>query len=138
LPLTVPTFIGGVPFFIFLMRQFFLGLPRDLEEAATVDGCGFFRTFWVIMLPLVKPALVTVGVFTFMGSWNDFMGPLIYLAKSEHWTLALGLQSFLGEHSTEWNQLMAVSTLMMLPLLVIFFFMQRYFIEGIAMSGMKD
>lgn len=137
LPLTVPAFLGGAPFFIFLLRQFFLTLPRDLEDAAKIDGCGYFRTFWTIMLPQVKPALATVGIFTFMGTWNDFMGPLIYLAEQSKYTLALGLQSFVSENLAVWNQLMAFSTVMLIPLLIIFFFAQRYFIEGITLTGMK-
>ncbi len=137
LPLTVPPFLGGSAFFIFLMRQFFLTLPNDLEDAARVDGCGVLRTFAIIMLPQVKPALATVGIFTFMGSWNDFMGPLIYLSEEHKYTLALGLQSFLTENLAVWNHLMAFSTVLLLPLLILFFFAQRYFIEGITLTGMK-
>jgi ABC-type glycerol-3-phosphate transport system permease component len=137
LPLTVPPFLGGSTFFIFLMRQFFLTLPVDLEDAARVDGCGVLRTFWIIMLPQVKPALATVGIFTFMSSWNDFMGPLIYLAEEDKYTLALGLQSFLTENLAVWNHLMAFSTVLLIPLLILFFVAQRYFIEGITLTGMK-
>lgn len=137
LPLTVPAFLGGGAFFIFLMRQFFRTLPRDLEEAALIDGCGHFQTFWHIMLPLTKPALATVGLFTFIAAWNDFMTPLIYLSEESRYTLALGLQSFLTENLTEWNLLMAASTLAMLPLIVVFFIGQRFFVEGIAITGSK-
>ncbi len=137
LPLTVPPFLGGSAFFIFLMRQFFLTLPTDLEDAARVDGCGVLRTFAIIMLPQVKPALATVGIFTFMASWNDFMGPLIYLSEERKYTLALGLQSFLTENMAVWNHLMAFSTVLLVPLLALFFFAQRYFIEGITLTGMK-
>lgn len=137
MPLIIPTFLGGSAFFIFLMRQFFLTLPVDLEDAARVDGCGVLRTFWIIMLPQVKPALATVGIFTFMNTWNDFMGPLIYLAEEDKYTLALGLQSFLTENMAVWNQLMAFSTVLLIPLLILFFFAQKYFIEGIALTGIK-
>lgn len=137
LPLTVPAFLGGGAFFIFLLRQFFMTLPHDLEEAALIDGCSHFRTFWSVMLPLTKPALATVGIFTFMAAWNDFMTPLIYLSDDRKWTLALGLQWFLNEHGAEWNLLMAASAVMLLPALVVFFIGQRHFIEGIALTGTK-
>jgi len=136
LPLVVPAFFGNA-FFIFLLRQFFLTIPRDLEDAARVDGCPWLGIYWHIILPLSKPALATVGVFTFMSVWNDFIGPLIYLNSESKKTLALGLQVFFGEHTAEWSQLMAVSTLMLLPLLMLFFLAQRYFIEGITLTGMK-
>ncbi|MCX7018267.1 MAG: carbohydrate ABC transporter permease [bacterium] len=137
LPLTVPAFLGGAAFFIFLMRQFFRTLPRDLEEAARIDGCSQLRIFWSVMLPLTKPALATVGIFTFVGVWNDFMTPLIYLSDGNLYTLALGLQSFVTESLTEWNLMMAASTLVLIPLLALFFFAQRYFVEGIALTGSK-
>ncbi len=136
LPLIVPAFFGNA-FYIFLLRQFFLTIPVDLEDAARVDGCPRLLTYWHVILPLSKPALATVGVFTFMGTWNDFMGPLIYLSSEDKKTLALGLQSFVWEHGAEWALLMAVSTMMLLPLLVLFFLAQRYFIEGIALTGIK-
>lgn len=136
LPLVVPSFFGNA-FYIFLLRQFFLTIPSDLEDAARVDGCPRLLAFWHVILPLSKPALATVGVFTFMGSWNDFMGPLIYLSSEGKKTLALGLQGFVWEHGAEWALLMAVSTLMLLPVLIIFFFAQRYFIEGITLTGIK-
>jgi multiple sugar transport system permease protein len=136
LPLIVPAFFGNA-FYIFLLRQFFLTIPVDLEDAARVDGCPRLLTYWHVILPLSKPALATVGVFTFMGTWNDFMGPLIYLSGEDKKTLALGLQSFVWEHGAEWSLLMAVSTMMLLPLLILFFLAQRYFIEGIALTGIK-
>ena len=136
LPLIVPAFFGNA-FYIFLLRQFFLTIPVDLEDAARVDGCPRLLTYWHVILPLSKPALATVGVFTFMGTWNDFMGPLIYLSSENRKTLALGLQSFVWEHGAEWALLMAVSTMMLLPLLILFFLAQRYFIEGIALTGIK-
>lgn len=136
LPLIVPAFFGNA-FYIFLLRQFFLTIPVDLEDAARVDGCPRLLTYWHVILPLSKPALATVGVFTFMGTWNDFMGPLIYLSSENRKTLALGLQSFVWEHGAEWALLMAVSTMMLLPLLILFFLAQRYFIEGITLTGIK-
>ncbi len=136
-PLWVPAFFGQA-YAIFLIRQFFLTVPKDLEEAASIDGCGPLRTFLLIMVPLAKPALMVVALFTFMGIWNDFMGPLIYLTNQEHFTLALGLQQFQSKHGgTDMNLLMAASTLVVLPIVILFFFTQRTFIEGISMTGLK-
>jgi multiple sugar transport system permease protein len=135
-PLIVPAFFG-TPFFIFLTRQFFMTIPRELDDAATIDGCGPFRIFYKIMLPLVKPVLATITIFTFMGIWNDFLGPLIYLQSDKMKTLSLGLYVFQDTHATEWNLLMAASLIVMLPCLIIFFFFQRFFIEGAAVSGIK-
>lgn len=136
LPLVVPSFFGNA-FYIFLIRQFFLTISRDLDDAATIDGCGPYRIFYHIMLPLIKPVLATVTIFTFMFSWNDFLGPLIYLHSDDVKTLSLGLYVFQGINSTEWHYLMAGSILVMLPCLIIFFFFQRYFIEGANVSGIK-
>jgi len=136
LPLTVPAFFGNA-FFIFLLRQFFLTLPEDLLEAARLDGAGEWRVFWRIILPLSKPALLTVTLFSILRSWNDFMGPLIYLTSEEHRTLALGLAHLRGVQETEWGLLMAASLLMVLPALLLFFVAQRFFIEGIALTGTK-
>jgi multiple sugar transport system permease protein len=135
-PLIVPAFFG-TPFFIFLTRQFFMTIPRELDDAATIDGCGPFRIFYKIMLPLVKPVLATITIFTFMGIWNDFLGPLIYLQSDKMKTLSLGLYVFQDTHATEWNLLMAASLIVMLPCLIVFFFFQRFFIEGAAVSGIK-
>ncbi|QGQ97517.1 carbohydrate ABC transporter permease [Paenibacillus psychroresistens] len=135
-PLIVPAFFG-TPFFIFLTRQFFMTIPRELDDAATIDGCGPFRIFYKIMLPLVKPVLATITIFTFMGIWNDFLGPLIYLQSDKMKTLSLGLYVFQDSHSTEWNLLMAASLIVMLPCLIVFFFFQRFFIEGAVVSGIK-
>lgn len=140
LPLTVPAFFGGGAFFIFLLRQFFLSLPEELADAARIDGCGEFGIYWRIMLPLAKPALATVAVFTFIGTWNDYMGPLLYLSKDPNkWTVALGLAMFRTGmwQRTRWDLLMAASTMMIIPMIVIFFLAQRYFIQGIAVSGLK-
>lgn len=136
-PLTVPAFFGGGAFFIFLLRQFFLTIPRELDEAATIDGCNRFHIFYKIILPLSKPALATVVVFSFIGHWNDFMGPLIYLNSEQNYTLSVGLNLFQGYYTTAYNLLMAASLIVLLPVLVIFFFAQRYFIEGITLTGIK-
>lgn len=136
LPLTVPAFLGNA-FFIFLLRQFFLTIPNDLTEAARIDGCNELTTYWRIILPLATPALATVGLFTFMNTWNDFLGPLIYLFDDRKFTLSVGLAMFSSQYGSFWGQMMAVSALMILPILVLFFFTQRTFIQGIAMSGIK-
>ena len=135
-PLIVPSYLGNA-FFIFMLRQFFLTIPAELEEAALLDGCGSLRIFTSIFLPLSKPALVTVGIFSFMNSWNDFFLPLIYLNSIENKTLALGLSLFKGEYATEWGLLMAASVQVILPCLVLFFSTQKYFVEGIALTGIK-
>jgi len=136
LPLIVPSFFGNA-FSIFLLRQFFLGIPQELSDAARIDGCNELGILVRIILPLAKPALATVALFSFMGAWTDFQGPLIYLHDSHQYTLAIGLQSFLGRHGGEWNLLMAASTVVTLPLIAAFFFAQRTFIQGIAMTGVK-
>ena len=136
-PLWVGSFFAGA-FNVFLLRQFFMTLPKDLSEAARIDGCNEFRIFWQIVLPLCRPALMVVGLFQFMYTWNDFMGPLIYLTNQKDFTLALGLQFFQSQHGgTEWHYLMAASTLVALPIIVLFFFTQKTFIEGISMTGIK-
>jgi multiple sugar transport system permease protein len=136
-PLWVGSFFAGA-FNVFLLRQFFMTLPRDLSEAARIDGCGEFRIFWQIVLPLCRPALMVVALFQFMYTWNDFMGPLIYLTNQQDFTLALGLQFFQSQlGGTEWHYLMAASTLVALPIIVLFFFTQKTFIEGISMTGIK-
>lgn len=136
-PLIVPGFLGGGAFFIFLLRQFFLTLPKDLFEAARIDGCTSFGIWWRIALPLSRPALMTVVIFTLNGAWNDFLGPLIYLNSEHKKTLALGLQAFTGQTGAEQSELMAISVMMILPLLIVFFLGQRYFVEGIALTGLK-
>jgi len=137
-PLTLPAFLGGGAFNIFLLRQFFLSIPRDLLDSARIDGCSEFRIYWNIVMPNAKPALATVAILTFMFSWNDFLGPLIYLSDQAKGTIALGLGMFVGQYVTEWSLLMAASMLMMLPMLIIFFVFQKYFIQGFIMSGIKD
>lgn len=137
-PLTLPAFLGGGAFNIFLLRQFFISIPKDLLDSARIDGCSEFRIYWNIVLPNAKPALATVAILTFMFSWNDFLGPLIYLSDQAKGTIALGLGMFVGQYVTEWSLLMAASMLMMLPMLLIFFVFQKYFIQGFIMSGIKD
>jgi multiple sugar transport system permease protein len=137
-PLWVP-YIFGTAFNIFLLRQFFMTIPQDLTDAARVDGCSEFGIFMRMILPLSKPALTVVALFHFMFAWNDFMGPLIYLTDQDTYTLSLGLQIFQSQHGgTEWHLLMAASAMVILPILIIFFFAQKTFVEGIALSGMKE
>ena len=136
-PLIIPAFFGGGAFFIFILRQFFLTIPKDLEEAARLDGCDTFQVFLHVALPSSKPALATVALFSFIGHWNDFLGPLIYTQSMEKKTLALGLNSFKEMHGVEYHLLMAASVAVLLPILIIFFFTQRYFTEGVVMSGVK-
>ncbi|HSV74701.1 MAG TPA: carbohydrate ABC transporter permease [Chthonomonadales bacterium] len=136
LPLVVPSFFGTA-FFIFLLRQFFLTIPQELSDAARIDGCSEAAVYWRVVLPLARPALATVGLFTFIGSWNDFLGPLLYLNDERSYTLALGLQRFVSQHGAEWSMLMAASTVMTLPIVVIFFFAQRTFIQGVTLTGIK-
>lgn len=137
LPLTVPAFCGSA-FFIFLLTQFFKTLPEELAEAARVDGGSEWTIFVKIVLPLARPALATCALFTFMGTWNDFFGPLLYLNDPSMYTLAYGLQQFLSMYGTKWSQLMAGSTLFTLPIILLFFFAQRTFIQGIATTGGKN
>jgi multiple sugar transport system permease protein len=136
-PLIVPAFVGGGAFNIFLLRQFYLGIPREIADAARIDGCSEFRIYWSIMLPLARPALATIAIMTFMFSWNDFLGPLIYLSEKDKSTLALGLSMFVGQSTSEWSLLMAASILMMIPMIAVFFFFQKYIIQGFTMSGIK-
>ncbi len=134
-PLIVPAWFG-YPFFIFLLRQFFMGIPRELDEAAYMDGASFLRVFWNVILPLSKPALGAVAIFSFIGNWNNLLDPLIYLRSQDLYTIALGLNLFLGQFVTVVNQLMAVSVLAVVPILVIFFFAQKMFVQGVSLTGM--
>lgn len=136
LPLIVPSFFGSA-FHIFLLRQFFMTLPNELSEAAKIDGCSEFGIYWRIVLPLSKSAMATVGLFTFIGAWNDFLGPLLYLNDERTYTLSMGLQRFVSQHGAEWSMLMATSTVMTLPIIVIFFLAQRTFIQGTTLTGIK-
>lgn len=137
LPLTVPAFFGA-PFFVFLLRQYYMTVPHEMDEAARIDGAGTWQVFWRVVLPQSKPALATVALFSFMMHWNDFLGPLIYLSTPARRTLALGLYAFQGQYSTDWNYLMAASTVVMLPPLVLFFIGQKYFVQGVVISGLKQ
>jgi multiple sugar transport system permease protein len=136
LPLVVPSFLG-TPFFIFLLRQFFLGIPNDLLDAARIDGASELRILVRIVAPLSKPALITVGLLVFIDKWNDFYGPLIFLQKPDLRPLSLALQVFSTAHSTEWPRLMAASVIIAVPLVVIYFIAQRWFIEGLTLTGTK-
>ncbi len=136
LPLIIPAFLGNA-FSIFLLRQFFMTIPQDLSDAARIDGCGEIAILGRVIAPVAKPALATVGLFAFTGAWMDFVGPLIYVHDERLYTLAIGLQAFLGRHQEEWSQLMAAATIITLPMVVLFFFAQRTFIQGIALTGVK-
>jgi len=135
-PLIVPAFFGYA-FYIFMLRQFFKTIPRDLVEAARIDGCSHFDIYLRVILPLTKPALSVVAFFTFTAFWNDFLTPLIYLNDQSKYTLSLGLQQFLGQFSAEWHLLMAAATMMTLPIVLLFFLLQKTFVEGIALTGIK-
>jgi multiple sugar transport system permease protein len=136
-PLIVPAFFGSA-FSIFLCRQYIMTLPVALDEAAVMDGASRFQIYWRILLPLSKPVLATVAVFSFLARWNDFMGPLIYVSSQRNFTLALGLASFQGEYSTDWNLMMAASLVVMSPCIVLFFLAQRVFVRGVVMSGIRE
>jgi multiple sugar transport system permease protein len=136
MPLWVPTFFGGA-FNIFLLRQFFLTIPGELSDAARIDGCSEFGIFWRVILPLARPALSVVALFTFLSSWNDFLGPLIFLTEPETFTMALGLQQYRSQFGgSEWHLLMGASALLVMPIIVLFFFAQKTFIQGISTTGM--
>ena len=137
LPLIVPAYFGGGAFAIFLLRQFFLTIPVELDEAAKMDGATFPQIFWRVVMPLSKPAVTTIGLFSFMGSYKDFMGPLIYLNTDSKQTLELGLQAFQTLHGTHYNFMMAAALIVSIPVILIFFAGQRYFIEGITLTGIK-
>lgn len=140
-PLWVPFWFGGGAFYIFLLRQFFLSLPRELDEAALIDGAGYFRIFWTILMPLCIPALATVMIISFIGSWGDFLSPLIYLNSPDIFTIAMGLFFFqndpdLGGTPTQ-HLLMAAAVMTVIPCIILFFAMQRYFIQGVVLAGIK-
>lgn len=137
LPLVIPSYFGGA-FNIFLMRQFFMGVPTDLIEAAKIDGCNYLSIFGKILLPLAKPALAAVAILSFMYHWNDYLGPLIYINSSDLYTVSMALANFTASYGgTPWNLLMAASVVAVLPCLVLFFVAQRYFIQGIVITGVK-
>ena len=136
-PLILPDWFGGSIFYIFLLRQFFLTLPKELDEAAIIDGANPLQVLRFVIVPLSRPALITVAIFSTLFEWNDFLGPLIYLNDSRQFTLALGLAEFTGLYTSQWHLLMAAATVVIAPVLILFFFAQRYFIEGIALTGTK-
>ena len=136
-PMMIPAFLAQNAFFVFLLRQFYLGIPRELDEAAMIDGCGPIRIWWTILMPLSKPAITTVAVLSFIAHWDDFMGPLIYLNSLENYTVSIALRLFQDQYGTEFNLLMAAALVHIVPVLVLFFVAQRYFVKGIAMTGIK-
>ena len=136
-PLVLPDWFGGSIFYIFLLRQFFLTLPSELDEAAVIDGANPVQVLRHVVVPLSRAALITVVIFSTLFEWNDFLGPLIYLNDSRRYTLALGLAEFTGLYTSQWHLLMAAATVVIAPVLVLFFIAQRYFIEGITLTGMK-
>lgn len=135
-PLILPAFFGAA-YYIFLLRQFFMGIPQEISESAKIDGASEFRIFSQIMLPLSRPALFTVGLLVFLSSWKDYQLPLIYLNDPEKWTLSVGLKAFIGEYNIEWGMLMAAAALFTFPMIILYFFVQKVFIEGITMTGSK-
>lgn len=135
-PLTWPAFFGN-PFFIFLLRQFYMTIPHELSAAAKIDGASEFDIYWRIILPLARPALATVALFTFLANWNDFLGPLIYLSDKSQYTLAIGLYGFAGARKTDWALLMAAGTVTVMPIVMLFFLAQRTFIQGVTLTGVK-
>ncbi len=136
-PLIVPAFLGGGAYNIFLMRQFFMTIPYELDEAAKIDGCSNLGLFWNILLPLCKPALATVAIFSFVYNWNDFMNPLIYLDSNANKTLALGLTNFVSLYGQDYHLLMAASLIISIPIIVIFLSGQQHFIKGVVTTGLK-
>ncbi|GMX67157.1 carbohydrate ABC transporter permease [Paenibacillus elgii] len=135
-PLILPNFFGAA-YYIFLLRQFFMNIPYELTESAKIDGASEFRIYWQVILPLSRPALYTVALLTFLHAWGDFLGPLIYLNDPEKWTLSVGLRSFIGEYKVSWGLLMAASTLFTVPIIALYFFVQKQFIQGITLTGFK-
>jgi multiple sugar transport system permease protein len=139
-PMTVGAWFAWGPSFVFLLRQFFLTIPREIEEAAILDGANTYQVYWQIMLPLVKPALLAIAVLSFQGNWNNFQGPLIYLSTLEKFPMILGIQFYgatLSNEVPKWHYMMAMSTMMAAPILALFFIAQRYFIEGLTVGGVK-
>jgi multiple sugar transport system permease protein len=136
-PLIVPVWFGGGAFNVFLLRQFFLTIPKDFDDAARMDGATYWRVYWQIMIPFIQPALLAVGLFQFLFAWNDFFNPLIYLSSKETYTLAIGLRFFIDSYATFWNNLMAASLIVIVPPVIVFLIGQRYFVEGVTLTGIK-
>ncbi|MNV65784.1 L-arabinose transport system permease protein AraQ [compost metagenome] len=137
IPLILPHFFGGGAFFIFLLVQFIRGIPRELDEAATIDGTSVYGIYFRIILPLLVPSLVTVAIFTFIWSWDDFFGQVLYLSTIDKYTVGLALRMFIDQFQIQWGQLLAMSLLSVLPSTLLFLIAQRYFVEGIATTGIK-
>lgn len=137
IPLIAPAWFGGGAFYIFLLRQFYMGIPRDFDEAAYLDGATHIQIFTHIILPVTRPAMAVVGMFAFLNAWNDFLGPLVYLNSEKKYTVALGLQLFTGSYRGEWNLMMAAACLVLIPVIIVFSFGQKYLVEGITMTGVK-
>lgn len=137
-PLIIPYWLGGGAFFIFLLRQFYMRLPLDLDDAGRIDGAGSFGIYWHIILPQSRPALGVVAVFSFLNHWNDFFNPLIYLSTTEKYTVALGINLFRGYQVTQWHLLMAASVMVSIPCILLYAIAQRYFIQGIVFTGVKQ
>lgn len=135
-PLIVPHFFGTA-LYIFLLRQFFMTIPMELSEAARIDGASELRIYWSVILPLARPALATVAIFEFIARWRDYLGPLIYLSDQRLYTLSLGIYEYRSQYGAEWGLLMAASVLITLPIILLFFFLQRTFVQGIALTGIK-
>ncbi|MBD2872531.1 carbohydrate ABC transporter permease [Paenibacillus arenilitoris] len=133
-PLIVPSLFGSA-FFIFLLRQFFMSIPNELIDAAKIDGANHFYIWLRLMVPLIKPAVATIAIFSFNGAWNDFLGPLLYVNDEKMYTLQIGLQTFKGTEATQWHYLMAASLMVLLPVIALFMFFQRYFIEGMNLTA---
>ena len=136
-PITIPAFFGAGLFNIFLLRQFFLGIPKAIDEAAYIDGASHFIIFWSIILPLSKQPLIVVGLITFLNNWNSYLEPMIYLSSENKFTLMLGLNQFMGGYNAQWNLMMAAVTIIVIPSLILYLFAQKYLIEGIATTGIK-
>lgn len=135
LPLIIPSWFGGGMANIFMLRQYYTSIPKELDEAAIMDGASSFVIYFRIILPLSKSALVVVGLFAFMGAWNDFLGQLVYISDPDKYTVALGLQQFSGMYNAEWHLMMAAATVVILPVIIIYFLGQKYFMEGIVLTG---
>lgn len=137
-PIVLSTWFGtGLAYNIFLVRQFFMGIPHELTESAKIDGASEFRIYSTIVLPLAVPVILTIGLLTFLGAWGDFMGPLIYLHDPDKWTLSIGLKQFIRENSVAWGPLMAAAALFTFPIVILYFFVQKKFVEGISITGLK-
>jgi multiple sugar transport system permease protein len=136
LPLILPAWFGKA-YFIFLMRQFFMGIPKELSDAARIDGCSDLGILWRIIVPLSKPALIAVSLFSLINTWSDFFSPLVYIRDAQYYTISIGLSNFQDRYMTQWNQLMAASAMMVVPVLAVFIVAQRQFVEGISLTGLK-